>query len=596
MKVSKGQGTSLFAAIVIFGVLTTLAFLAPLEHTITFWLGYFFAVYALITVAVVFVLYFAKPVNEEKFLSLPAVKTVWVYYLLQTALSLWQMIAFPLPYLLALTVNLVLAAVFSILTLVLYSSANRIGKAEQFTADKVIFIKQLKQRMDSMETDNAELDRNIKALSEDVRFSDPLSHSKLQDIEDTICELVDELSDNITDEERALSLCKQIRKLLKSRNDQCKIYKGVKDEAAAEKQSIGSGNAIVLAGVGATMALFLITLTICLWVIPNNKYEHAMTLYEAERYVESIVEFEKVKGFRKSDEMIVLAQEAIADTVYQEAQALLIKEQYEEAIIIFTEIEDYKDSKEMIVIAQEKIYDKKYQAAKALLDGQKYDEAILAFREIENYKDSKDMILLAQTSITEDKYTLAEDYFNKQNYVEAIKLYKELGDYKDAQQKIEQINNRMADEEGIIYYGTYNGEPIAWQIVKAEDDKLMLIAKDAITNLPYNNELKNVEWGESSLCRWLNTEFITSFSNDQVASIITTEVDGAENKVFLLSEKEFKKIKDKSLVKSDVDWWLCTKEDSKALFVEPSGKVNEDGENVVRAKGVRPCIWVSLEE
>ena len=105
MKISKGQGMSLFSAIAIFGIFNTVVFLAPLAHTIVFWLGYFFALFALITIALTLVLYFGKPVKEDKFLSLPAVKVSWTYFVLQTALSVWEMISFPLPYLLALIIN-----------------------------------------------------------------------------------------------------------------------------------------------------------------------------------------------------------------------------------------------------------------------------------------------------------------------------------------------------------------------------------------------------------------------------------------------------------------------------------------------------------
>ena len=88
MKISKGQGMSLFSAIAIFGIFNTVVFLAPLAHTVVFWLGYFFALFALITMALTLVLYFGKPVKEDKFLSLPAVKVSWAYFVLQTALSI----------------------------------------------------------------------------------------------------------------------------------------------------------------------------------------------------------------------------------------------------------------------------------------------------------------------------------------------------------------------------------------------------------------------------------------------------------------------------------------------------------------------------
>ena len=123
----------------------------------------------------------------------------------------------------------------------------------------------------------------------------------------------------------------------------------------------------------------------------------------------------------------------------------------------------------------------------------------------------------------------------------------------------------------------------------------MLITKDAICELPYNDELKNVKWSESTLCTWLNTEFFKSFSEEQAESILLTNIDGVENKVFLLSQKEVKSIKESSILKCDKEWWLCTQSKNNTLFVNTNGKVDKTGENVVKAKGVRPVIWLNLE-
>ena len=46
MKLSKGQGMSLFSAFILFGIFNVVVFLAPLAHTVVFWLGYFFALFA----------------------------------------------------------------------------------------------------------------------------------------------------------------------------------------------------------------------------------------------------------------------------------------------------------------------------------------------------------------------------------------------------------------------------------------------------------------------------------------------------------------------------------------------------------------------
>ena len=218
-----------------------------------------------------------------------------------------------------------------------------------------------------------------------------------------------------------------------------------------------------------------------------------------------------------------------------------------------------------------------------------------AFESLGNYKDSKEMIESINQIIIENKYERAESYFNSQNYVEAIKLYKELGDYKDSKQKIEKIKNRLATED-VLYYGSYENEPIAWQEIKTENNRMLLIAKDSVCDLPYNDEIKNIQWSESSLESWLNDEFINAFSEDQLSSIVAEDVDGVKSKVFLLGENDIVNIENTTVLNSNKDWWLCTKAEAEtnAMFVTKNGELNREGESVVRAKGVRPCIWIEL--
>ncbi len=73
---------------------------------------------------------------------------------------------------------------------------------------------------------------------------------------------------------------------------------------------------------------------------------------------------------------------------------------------------------------------------------------------------------------------------------------------------------------------------------------------------------------------------------------MTTNVDGADCKVYLLSQEEAEDLEDESILSSEKDWWLRTKADVNAVYVTASGEIVEDGDTVVRAKDVRPCIWI----
>lgn len=592
MGFNKNKGLSAVITIIILAVVNIVAFLMPILHTFTFWLGYGFATLATVLMLAVVFFLFDSDNSYKSFLRLSLTKIAWIYYVIQIAVSMCQILDVAMPYLSALIINCCITGLFLIFVLSSHVAVESIEKQEEEIQQKVLFLQNIQVMLNSISTTDVELSVKIKNLIDDFKYSDPMSHSMLSEMEKQIESKVIMLKADIADIDKASNEISQIGSMLQERNMKCKMLKNVKDE---NKERDNSGVKYVNTAIGVLGVIATIIMTVCFFVIPNNKYNYAMTLYETEKYAEAIAAFESVKGFRKSEEMISLSQDAIYETVYQEATELFVNESYAESIAVFKEIEEYKDSKEMIEQAQENIYETKYQVAKALLDSEKYEEAIVAFKEIENYEDSKEMIDLAEGKIKDAKYIVAEKYFAEQNYVEAIKEYTALGDYKDSKQKIEQIHNRLSEDDGIIYYGSYQDKPIAWQTIEVEEDKLLLIANECITELPFNNELKNVEWSESTLCDWLNNEFIIAFSSEQLESIITTNVDGLDSKVFLLSDDEADDIEDNSIFECEKSWWLRTKSDNNALFIEPSGRTNYEGENVIRAKGVRPCIWISLE-
>lgn len=594
MKLSKGQGISLFTAIVAFAIFNIVVFVAPLVHSVNFWLGYFFELFALITMVLTLVLYFGKSVKEDKFLSLPAVKVAWIYFVVQTALSVWEMIAFPLSYIPTLIINLILGVVFATAILALYAASGKIDKSEQFTQGKVIFIKQLKLDLDSLETDNDELSKKIKELSENVRYSDPMSHSMLQSIEESLCDTIGELADNITDTDKALELCNKATRLLKKRNEQCKMYKGVKDTVAAVKQKSDNGKSVALAGVCVALAMFLVALAVCFFVVPQTKYNEAKTLFELKKYDEAIVAFENLGDFKDSEQQVELVKDAVWQEYYDKAMALKNDGQHDEAIVVLAEIKDFEDREEKIKEAQDAINQIKYDVAVALIDDGKHKEAIVVLKEIEDYKDSADKMTEAKETIKQNKYDKAESYYNSGKYAKAIDIYTSLGDYKDSKLRVEQIYNRLSDGD-IIYFGTYNKKPIAWKIMKTESDKMLLMTEKPIAQKPFHDEIKKVTWETSSLRTWLNEEFVGSFSEDQQNQIIATNTGKEKDKVFLFSIDEMDELSYTKTFKTTDEWWTRTSIDDGIMYASPSGWVTAEGDQVVRDKGVRPSIWISLK-
>lgn len=546
MGFTKRKGVATVAILIIAAVFNVAAFLLPVPHSVTFWLGYSFAMLSAVLMLAVILFLFHAEDSTKTFLRLPLAKIAWAYFVLQIAASIWQIANFVTPYLLPLIIDCCLTGFFLIAVLVSHVTAESIEKQDERTAQKVLFLKNIQAMLSTIKTNDMTLSRKIERLSEDFQFSDPMSHSMLGELERQIESKVVLLKSEISDETKAAASIDGISDLLKERNQKCKMLKNVKEETPPKDNSGVKYVAIAVSVIGIMATIALVVTFV---VIPNGKYKAAMQLYENEQYEEAILAFEEISGFSNSNQMIEATEEALLDKQYLLAQKLFENEQYEKAIEILENLGGFKNSKELIETIKQKI--------------------------------------------TEDQYALAESNFENQNYVDAIKLYTELGDYKDSKQKIEQIYNRLSEED-VLYYGSYRNEPIAWRVIREEDNRLFLITQKPICELPYNDEIKNVEWNNSSLCKWLNGDFIRAFSDSQLAAVVTVQVDGSENKAFLLSQQEVEEIEDNSLLQSEKDWWVRSKNESNAMFVEPSGEVNEEGESVVRAKGVRPCMWIDL--
>jgi len=547
MKMTKGQGLSFFAAIIAFTVFTISLFILVPVKTIVFWLGYLFAVYALIVMFVSLFKFFNKKSNDETFLNIPVVIICWVYLIAQFYLSFKEMVAMFMPYTYALVANLLVGAFFALLILIVSATTNRTEKNNARIQEKILFVQMIKNDLQSIDTNDSTLAKKVENLIEEITYCDPMSHSKLESIENNIRDKVTELTVSVDDTEKALDLCDKIAKLMKNRNNQCMTLKNVKDDAVINRES-GKGGGIAIAGVSAAFIITLGVLALIFYIVPNTKYKEACDLMHAEKYDEARAAFEEIRGFKDTNYLINQME---------------------------TEENDYA-----------------YDEAIAFMEEGKYEDAIVAFEALEGYKDSNSKISEINDLIIEDKYQMAEQAFADGDYDTALGLYNEIAPYKDSNDRIVAINNRLSDE-GLMYFGMYNGEAVAWRVVERDGyNKMLLLADQPIRNLPITDEITYTQFNDSDVATWLNGTFIEDFSSDDLARII--ETDGL--KVFLLSKKDVERLIDKEAdLSSDTDWWLRTTSDTGFMYMTPDGTIEDAGDNQFKDKGVRPAIWVSLE-
>lgn len=185
-----------------------------------------------------------------------------------------------------------------------------------------------------------------------------------------------------------------------------------------------------------------------------------------------------------------------------------------------------------------------------------------------------------------------------------------------------EIKETMADAAvgDAVIFGKYeqNGkaddgaEALEWIVLEKQDDKLLLISRYCIDTKPINSTRTDVAWTDSTLCTWLNGDFVnTVFSAEEAASII--EKDGI--RVSMLSATDALNyykydswraatateyaVANGARVENGYCWWWLT---DKGTVANSSSYVHFDG--TVQSKGfavdydavaLRPIIWVDSD-
>ena len=210
-------------------------------------------------------------------------------------------------------------------------------------------------------------------------------------------------------------------------------------------------------------------------------------------------------------------------------------------------------------------------------------------------------------------------------------------DKKKNEDEIKELNLKLAKCEigGTVTFGSYwkkdIKEPTVWTVLTREAENVLLISQDIITMKEYNETGADTTWETCTLRKWLNGEFIQQAFNSaeqaklQVTTVRTADVsvydDGwksakggndTKDRVFLLSGEEAARYfssndSRKSLLTpyakshnsgSTNLWWLRSpgSYQSYTKYIDSDGKPGDVGTSVNYIYGVRPAMWVKVED
>ncbi len=398
-------------------------------------------------------------------------------------------------------------------------------------------------------------------------------------------------------------------------------------------------------------------------MVKECSYQYAVSQMEQGDYSNAIRYFEDLKDYKDSAQLLAeCGRISRLQPQYDEAVALMNGGDLEAAMAAFEALGDYADSKEKYAACETGIKQAKFDAALLLMEEGDLEGAAAAFGELGEFGDSAAKLAECEALIKEqersessqttrptkptkpskkEQYEAAAALQKQGKYADAYKAFQKLGDYQDAKAKAAKIkkDHPMAFVKvgATVKFGKYeqNGntgskEKIEWIVLAKSGGKLLLISKNILDSMPYNNESTPSTWADSDMRSYLNGSFYNSvFSAAEKKKIVTTKVktpdnpnfktDGGANancRVFLLSAEETSKYlktnaarqgKGTAAAKSGglrvgangtSRWWLRTVggKDNFAVLVDEYGGIDMNGFYTTQKDvGLRPAIWIKAE-
>lgn len=223
-----------FAAIALV-VFNVIAFVIPIPKSAVFWVAYIFGMLA-IAAQLLFmnVAFSGKEDIRSKFYGFPIARIGVIYGACQLLLSFAAMAlgAF-IPVWVPVVVFVIIAAAAGVGLISTDMVREEIEKQDEKLVKDVSRMRSLQSKMNVLisQTDaGSELKTALDKLADEIKYSDPVSSSATEQIEDELNFNIEELQKAIVDGDNtsALTICKKTSGILAERNRLCKLNKNSK--------------------------------------------------------------------------------------------------------------------------------------------------------------------------------------------------------------------------------------------------------------------------------------------------------------------------------------------------------------------------------
>ena len=224
----KNKSISFLMLSIIFAVYNIIVFVGPFLKVITFWGSYGFTVLAFIISGIVLHAAFKRMRNiNDAFLRIPAVGISLQYISVQIIISLICMSLTIFQPWMVVAACVVWTGINWVRLLLSVIGKDEAERVEEKVLQKTRFIRELKIEIELLipQSPNEELTRNMKALVEKVRYSDPMSSKEVVEAENRITAEMAELDEavKVADFKVANNCAKEINDLIDVRNQKLRI-------------------------------------------------------------------------------------------------------------------------------------------------------------------------------------------------------------------------------------------------------------------------------------------------------------------------------------------------------------------------------------
>ncbi|MCL2841253.1 MAG: DUF6273 domain-containing protein [Defluviitaleaceae bacterium] len=164
----------------------------------------------------------------------------------------------------------------------------------------------------------------------------------------------------------------------------------------------------------------------------------------------------------------------------------------------------------------------------------------------------------------------------------------------------------------IVRFGKYD-----WRVLSVQNGRALMLCEKLIIKMPFHNVLTNITWENTSLCKYLNTVFLNTFTKIEQSRIMNKNIflldidevlqyfgdSGQAKSGKTLIDDRFNIVRKAIGIDGLPAWWWLRSsgEDTDfAAYVSVSGMIHMDGFLVNIAGGagggVRPALWLNLTD